>query len=98
MHQESTTFCQKNLLTTGSTGLIMVCINHGTKMVRRARISLTRKDGKQDGLYESWHENGQMWERLTFKNGEFDGLFEEWYLNGKMGERRIYKNGKIVKN
>jgi Family of unknown function (DUF5758)/MORN repeat variant len=48
----------------------------------------------ENGLYETWYENGQMRRRCTYKNGEKDGLYERWYMNGQMRMRCTYKNGK----
>ena len=32
---------------------------------------MTYKNGKQDGLFTFWHENGQKWEEETWKDGKF---------------------------
>ena len=49
----------------------------------------------ENGLYESWYENGQMWKRCTYLNGKFDGLYEVWYGNSQMHIRSTYLNGKF---
>ena len=39
------------------------------------------KDGKKDGLYTFWHENGQMKEEASWKDGNLDGykgLARKW--------------------
>jgi antitoxin component YwqK of YwqJK toxin-antitoxin module len=41
------------------------------------------KDGKKDGLWTEWYENGQKeWER-TYINGRIEGLYSIWYNNGQ---------------
>tara|TARA_B100001146_G_scaffold113557_1_gene100080 strand:+ start:594 stop:737 length:144 start_codon:yes stop_codon:yes gene_type:complete len=35
-------------------------------------------DGKQDGLSEGYHENGQLMWKGNWKDGELDGLWEEY--------------------
>ena len=52
------------------------------------------KNGKLDGLFESFHENGQLCERRNYIDGELDGLQEGYHENGQLVERRNYKNGK----
>ena len=52
------------------------------------------KGNKQNGLYEEWHDNGQLAKRINYKNGKFDGLFEEWYGDGQLASRVNYKNDK----
>jgi len=49
----------------------------------------------KNGLYESWHENGNNDMRCTFKDGKIYGLFESWYeSNGRIKERYMCKDGK----
>ena len=47
----------------------------------------TYKDGKQDGLWTMWYENGQKRWEGTYKGGKLDGLVTIWWENGqKMDE------------
>jgi antitoxin component YwqK of YwqJK toxin-antitoxin module len=55
----------------------------------------TLKDGKRDGVWTSWHKNGQKWTEGTFKNGEM-GLYTIWYENGKKKVEITYKYGKEI--
>ena len=59
---------------------------------------VTTKDGKQDGLWTEWHENGEKYEEGTYKDGKEDGLWTWWYENGQKrreGKRQGYnKYGK----
>ena len=48
-----------------------------------------------NGMYEIWHENGQMLMRCTCRNGKGNGLYEEWHENGQIKQRCTFKNGKI---
>ena len=47
-------------------------------------------DGKKDGLYESFHENGQLRFRSNYrenhKDGKLDGLWEEFDRNGQLAQ------------
>ena len=36
-------------------------------------------DGKKDGVWTEWRNNGQKWYELTYKIGIYDGLNTEWY-------------------
>ena len=43
-----------------------------------------RTDGRiKHGLFESWHENGQVWGKANYKDGKQHGLHEMYYKNGK---------------
>ena len=53
------------------------------------------KDGKRDGLMETFGENDQLSVRGNFKNGEFDGLLEYFGENGQLENRGNFKDGKL---
>ena len=40
------------------------------------------KNGKQEGIVEEWHENGQLSSRVNYKNGIKEGLKEKYDRNG----------------
>ena len=52
------------------------------------------ENGKFDGPYERYHENGQLWEKCTCKDGKYDGPYERYYDNGQLGKKCTYKDGK----
>jgi len=51
-------------------------------------------DGKQDGDWTTYYQNGQRSAVDHFRNGVQDGLHQSWYANGQMAARGYYKNGK----
>ena len=53
------------------------------------------KDGKVDGPYESYYENGQLWEKGNLNNEKLDGLIERFHKNGQLKLKVTYKNGKL---
>ena len=54
------------------------------------------KDGKEDGPYTAWYENGKKSVEATYKDGKEDGLETMWHENGqKMGER-TYTDGELI--
>ena len=42
------------------------------------------KDGKPDGLWESYHENGQLSSKGHYKDGKRDGLWKFYYEDGQL--------------
>ncbi|SVD13294.1 uncharacterized protein METZ01_LOCUS366148 [marine metagenome] len=58
------------------------------------RYRYNYKDGKQDGLSEDFHENGQLDRRDNYKDGKQDGLSEDFRENGQLYSRKNYKDGK----
>ena len=47
-----------------------------------------------DGLFTSWHENGQKLSEENFKEGKEDGLQLWWYENGQKDGEEKWKDGK----
>ena len=54
------------------------------------------KNGKKDGLWTSWYENGQKESEETFKDGKRDGLGTWWYENGQKKEEVTFKGGEMI--
>ena len=65
-------------------------------------MKVNYKDGKEDGLREEYHENGQLYMKVNYKDGEEDGLLETYYKNGQLymkgnfkGRKRRWSSGRI---
>ena len=63
----------------------------GENMGKRMTGSL--RDGKWDGPFESYHDNGQLRRKGTYKDGVEDGPVEEYYDSGQLYEKGAYKGG-----
>ena len=63
----------------------------GENMGKRMTGSL--RDGKWDGPFESYHDNGQLRRKGAYKDGVEDGPVEEYYDSGKLYEKGAYKDG-----
>ncbi len=59
-------------------------------------IKVRFKNGKPEGLWERFYDNGQLQSRENYKNGEPVGLFEYYHENGQLQSRENYKNGEPV--
>ena len=51
------------------------------------------KDGKKDGPYVSYNDNGQLLLKGTFRDGEKDGPWVWNYDNGQLEWKGTFKNG-----
>ena len=51
------------------------------------------KNGKREGLWIRYHENGQLMTKGTYKDGKLGGLWEVFYDNGQRKTRENYKYG-----
>ncbi len=44
------------------------------------------KNGKKDGPWVLYHDNGQLWSKGTYKDGERDGPWVSYWNNGTVDE------------
>ena len=51
------------------------------------------ENGKKDGYWVTYHENGQLKAKGTFKDEKWDGLWEWYYDNGRLAKKGTYKDG-----
>ena len=54
------------------------------------------KDGKKDGLWTYWYENGQKKREENYKGDKRNGLWTWWDEDGNVTDTETYKNGKLV--
>ena len=52
------------------------------------------KDGKKDGEWLYYIENGQLYLKNTYKDGKKNGERLKYYANGQLMEKGNYKEGK----
>lgn len=50
------------------------------------------KDGKRDGLWKSFYENGLPWSETTFLEGKKEGKTTTWYDNNQKRYEGFYTN------
>ena len=62
----------------------------------RKRIEYTRKNGKKNGKYYEWLENGQIYEESCYLNDLLDGECKFYDLNGKLEKHDLYHKDKII--
>jgi antitoxin component YwqK of YwqJK toxin-antitoxin module len=53
----------------------------------------TFKDGKAEGPYVSYHDNGELSSKGTYKNGERDGPWVTYHISGQLMIKETLKNG-----
>ena len=59
-------------------------------------MEFATKDGKVNGLWTAWHDNGEKKTEFIFRNGEVDGPFNVWYKNGQKKEEGNGENGRLA--
>ncbi|MEE1574022.1 MAG: hypothetical protein V1257_10590 [Candidatus Neomarinimicrobiota bacterium] len=52
------------------------------------------KNGKRDGPWVFYRDNGQLWEKGTYKDGKEEGPWVFYYDNGQLRNKGNYKDGK----
>lgn len=54
---------------------------------------ITFKDGKKNGPWQRWFDNGKLWSKGAYVNDELEGEYEMNYPDGKAKLRGLYKQG-----
>jgi len=52
------------------------------------------KDGKRDGRWRWYHDNGQLKDKLEYKEGKQEGRWVGYHKNGQLEFEGEYKDGK----
>ena len=52
------------------------------------------KNGKAEGEWTHYYENGQLFVKGNWKNGKTEGVFVTYWENGQLMTKGNYKNGK----
>ena len=52
------------------------------------------KNGRMDGYWEIYYENGQLMYKGNLKNDKEEGYWENYWYNGQLASKGDYKNGK----
>ena len=52
------------------------------------------KDGKEEGEWVSYYDNGQLWYKGEYKDGKEEGVWVSYWDNGQLWRKGKYKNGK----
>jgi len=69
---------------------------HISKRNKYSRLSetYTVKEGKREGLYRLFWEDGQLLQEGNYLNGQYAGMWRRWYRNGRLEYERDFVNGK----
>ena len=79
--------------------ICVFCFSCGNKKVElktdsgqlKERYSVN-KNNEKDGIYESWFDNGQLFEKSEYKNGILTGLRTIFYPNGQPEVTEMYND------
>ena len=58
------------------------------------KVQASFKNGKKEGPWVGYHENGQLRYKITYKNGKKEGPWVGFYKNGQLRRKGNFKNGK----
>lgn len=53
-------------------------------------------EGRHEGQFQRWSEQGQLLEKRFYKDGLLEGEAEVWYADGKPCQKASYIDGKLV--
>lgn len=53
------------------------------------------KDGKLEGIFVSYYENGKIESEVSYRDGHLDGPFKAYYGDGRIHVDKFYRDGKL---
>jgi antitoxin component YwqK of YwqJK toxin-antitoxin module len=59
-----------------------------------SKREFTVVNGKLEGEFKDWWENGQLFVQSFYKDGKEHGEYKRWYSNGQPWAHCTYKDGK----
>jgi antitoxin component YwqK of YwqJK toxin-antitoxin module len=60
------------------------------------RICLTNSFGKENGIYKSYYDNGQLEAEVNYIDGLRQGIYKLYHSNGQLWNEVNYIDGKKV--
>ena len=55
------------------------------------------KNGKPDGEWSCWYEDGSSKSKGAYKDGEEDGVFSVWYNNGQKKKLKTVSYSNVLR-
>ncbi len=77
--------------------MLLLALGIGTLGCGQTREEGEYKDGKQEGLWTYWDENGQKTGEGEYKDGKREGLGTYWHANGQKSAEVEYRDDKEVR-
>ena len=62
----------------------------------KVRVEYFKMNGKKEGIYKSYWNNGQLWEEVNYIDGKMNGIYKRYHYNGQLWEEINYIDGKKV--
>ena len=72
------------------TGQYLSCYENGQQL----KVKSHYKDGKYEGEFIRYYEDGQLNIKSNFKDGKYDGEFLRYYKDGQLNIKSNFKDGK----
>jgi antitoxin component YwqK of YwqJK toxin-antitoxin module len=67
--------------------------------IKNSKINLYEqgsiKNGKKDGSWVRYYDNGQLWTKGNYKKGKKEGSWFYYYDHGQLWTKKHYKNDKL---
>ncbi len=62
----------------------------------KERMKGVIKEGKREGLWQAWYENGNLWSEAEYKNGTNHGISVTYFESGKKRYEGKFETGKKI--
>ena len=66
-------------------------------IVKQIKIKKNYVNGKVDGEFSEYHENGELKNLGFYNNGKIEGKYYFFDRKGNIKEKRLYKDGNLIR-
>jgi len=73
-----------------TTGVIRTYHDHEETHIRQEYFIL---NNKKEGIYKSYHYNGQLWKEVNYIDDKKNGIYKSYHENGQLEEEVNYIDG-----
>ena len=70
-------------------------IDSGWNGYDRKGTSIFFRDGKLNGIFNTYYSNNKLESEISYRDGKLDGVFKTFYRDGKLHNEKCYKEGKL---
>ena len=66
-------------------------------MKKNKQINQINSQGNQEGYWEDYYSNGQLWYKGHYVNGKKEGYWEWYYFNGQLWWKGHFVRGEEIR-
>ena len=62
----------------------------------KVKVEYFKMNGKIEGIYKEYRDNGQLWNEVNYIDGKMNGIYKSYNYNGQLEKEVNFIDGKEV--